>query len=153
MLAQSHTAVQPSEAAGVTYTAASDYLKSLIPDSEHQNHKSMAQKVIVVAMAPHVIAVITNNFAEFAPRGSSVTFVLPDSFAAEADAALESIPEGGNCTFSVQYVDDGNPASIKVDREGGREGWMERVDGEGGAVGRLCPTCLTILPPPPPSRP
>ena len=115
MLAQSHATVQPSEAAGMTYTAASDLLQSPTPDAAHKNHKSMAQKVIVVAMGPQVIADFADDFAEFSPKGSTVKYVLPVAFRAEADAALKGIAQGGNCKFCIQYVDDGNPASIKVD--------------------------------------
>ena len=102
----------------MTYTAASDLLQSLTPDAAHKNHKSMAQKVIVVAMGPQVIADFADDFAEFSPKGSTVKYVLPVAFRTVADVALKGIAQGGNCKFSIQYVDDGNPASIKVDGDG-----------------------------------
>ncbi len=48
----------------------------------------------------------------YAPKGSSVTFVLPASVKAEARAF--KLPSGSNAKFSLQFAEDDNPASTKA---------------------------------------
>ena len=67
-----------------------------------------------MAMGVQAIPDFADDFADFSPMGSSVTFVLPGTFKPEAEAALEGAPAIGHCVFRAQYADEGNPASIQV---------------------------------------
>lgn len=116
VLSRSHTTAPLSEPSRGLYSEAEVKAKtyqasagkgSAFAQGRHRN-------IIIIGLGAQVIPDFGDDFSEFAPKGSSVTFVLPASFKAEADAALKKLPQGGNCKFGVQYVNDGNPASLKV---------------------------------------
>ena len=120
MFSKVYAPASMSDTAPLTYSAASAQLQARAP-SKPPGSYSTSQKIIVVAMGPQVIPDFSDDFSDFAPKGSSVTYVLPSSFSTEANAAFKAVPTGGKCKFSVQYVNDGNPASIQVRRLPGGE--------------------------------
>lgn len=94
------------------YTAAS--VKALEYQAMASNPASLGQHIVIVAMGAQAISDFADDFSDFAPKGSTATFILPSSLKAEAEAAMKAAPQGGSCQFNVNYVSDGNPASIKV---------------------------------------
>mmetsp|Transcript_28169 Transcript_28169/g.61818 ORF Transcript_28169/g.61818 Transcript_28169/m.61818 type:complete len:801 (+) Transcript_28169:46-2448(+) len=72
--------------------------------------KPQAQEYIVIAMDPKAVTDFTDDFGEFAPKGSSVTFLLPS-------APKTSPSSKGSCRF--KYVVHDNPASAKALRAAG----------------------------------